>query len=232
DASYQEQTGGREASPQPSGYQPSAPMAAPRVDETMELPIFRQVESVWFRARKPLPPPTEPGRSTSGTETVELATITSSGSYRATTAEDPDATTLLPLREPVGTVGDMGDPTGRNAANGDAMRGDTVQNAHTSASATTGPAAHEWRTAADEGWPAARAGRRLAWAGDRRRRSAEAAADGTTRTRWGGEDHPASRPTPVPGGGARAAVRISPGGPAGPGAAHRSWPPKPGWVRI
>lgn len=155
DASYQEQTGGREASPQPSGYQPSAPMAAPRVDETMELPIFRQVESVWFRARKPLPPPTEPGRSTSGTETVELATITSSGSYRATTAEDPDATTLLPLREPVGTVGDMGDPTGRNAANGDAMRGDTVQNAHTSASATTGPAAHEWRTAADEGWQAA-----------------------------------------------------------------------------
>lgn len=130
---------------------------APRVDETMELPIFRQVESVWFRARKPLPPPAESTRPVSGTETVELAAIPArNGSHhRPSAVEDPDATTLLPLREPVGTVGDMGEPTGRNAANGDAMRGDTVREAHASGPVGEPPASSGWHTAADEGWQAA-----------------------------------------------------------------------------
>ena len=115
---------------------------APAVVETMELPIFREVESAWFRTRRPADRPA--AAPTADSVTTELATITSSGGQPgATASEQVDPT--------AGTGAEATDRTDAAGAMGDAMRGDTVREV----SGVGGPAGPGWNTAADEGWHAA-----------------------------------------------------------------------------
>src|SRR5690606_18906080 len=114
---------------------PGAVLQPPVPDETMELPIFRELESMWFRARPARPraeaphaeaPPTAPA---TGGETIELATI-------------PVPST------PAGAAAQTG-TTATNAAMGDTMRSDFVRD-DSSASVADSSAKAGWRTVADE----------------------------------------------------------------------------------
>jgi hypothetical protein len=111
-------------------------------DETMELPIFREVESVWFRTRhrprdrdRAEPAPVPVGASADAAETAEFATVR------------PSAPTA-PYPRP--------GATGTTAGNamGDGMRGETTPDTGSRPLAGAAPG-NGWQTAADEGWRAA-----------------------------------------------------------------------------
>ena len=119
----------------------SAPTAAPvdphagRVaDETMELPIFRELESVWFRTRRPVPqttqpPATSPDVGSGGSEDTQAWTAPA-GAEQAS-GRTTGSTSMISM------------PTGPGGPTGEA----------TPATASTS----HWHTAADEGWRAASA---------------------------------------------------------------------------
>jgi hypothetical protein len=102
-------------------------------DETMELPIFRELESAWFRT--PAPPSTE-------TVAPNGAPATETPSYEPTpppvSAGQPDLAPEVPVQPPA-PAEPMAQP---QAATAD----------RTATAADAG-----WRTAADEGWQAASA---------------------------------------------------------------------------
>ncbi|MDR6325114.1 signal transduction histidine kinase [Actinoplanes couchii] len=108
--------------------------AAPFADETMELPIFRELESAWFVTS------TEPARpkvSGVGDESVV--------SQRIPTGEPTRSAPPVPQQVPVPEIRDfdaatVGAPAAAPAAYGSGEA----------------PAANPWRTAADDGWQAAR----------------------------------------------------------------------------
>jgi hypothetical protein len=104
-------------------------------DETMELPIFRELESAWFMTARPHGDTATPAPADEETVTTQ----------RISTAD------------PAGTAGVAQQASAPEAADGDEARNRdsaTVGAASTSgASAPTNP----WHTAADEGWQAARA---------------------------------------------------------------------------
>ncbi|MGW0431585.1 nitrate- and nitrite sensing domain-containing protein [Micromonospora sp. NPDC003197] len=142
----------------PVSGQPAVPANEPRyVDETMELPIFRELESAWFRTRRPAPE--EPGGSTPpGFAAVRAATTpttrfamadatrsggqdTSTGATgNAATADTPTSTGQR--RGSEATVIHQGTPGGRGDASVPRW-GDTPSGG--------------WQTAADDGWRAATA---------------------------------------------------------------------------
>ncbi|MGK5738285.1 nitrate- and nitrite sensing domain-containing protein [Micromonospora sp. URMC 103] len=123
-------------------------------DETMELPIFRELESAWFRTRRPGPEETagaaKPAAATNGAPTQQFAAV--------------DATGHAVQKTPPGTTGNapMADtPTGAGAsqesgstANGGARRPTIAESLPTRrpSQKTNG-----WQTAADDGWRAATA---------------------------------------------------------------------------
>jgi signal transduction histidine kinase len=114
-------------------------------DETMELPIFRELESAWFMTSAPARP------ADAGAKPAAAPSAAPSGlgdepiiSQRYSTAE--------PAR-PVGVPHQAGSPESRE------LDPATV-GAPTSSNGNAAPAAastNPWRTAADEGWQAARA---------------------------------------------------------------------------
>jgi signal transduction histidine kinase len=102
-------------------------------DETMELPIFRELESAWFTTARPQADTAKPAPADDETVTTQ----------RISTAE------------PVRSAG-----VSQQASSPESMEGDESPDrdaATVGAAAGAGAATNPWHTAADEGWQAARA---------------------------------------------------------------------------
>jgi signal transduction histidine kinase len=129
--------------PSPAPVRPSATANRPsadagRPDETMELPIFRELESAWFRTRRPA--------AASGTPSASAASSQPpSGAPPATPTWDPSS----PARfEPV---------SGGNGAGPSTVNGTTTGSNSTMAATPMPTGGPSWQTAADDGWRAASA---------------------------------------------------------------------------
>ncbi|MEV4845658.1 nitrate- and nitrite sensing domain-containing protein [Micromonospora matsumotoense] len=135
---------------QPATNRPSTPQQAPQqryADETMELPIFRELESAWFRTRKPGPDEAVGAKQSvtngAGTSQSAVDTAIHPAQYTApgTTGGAPMADTA-----PVGGVPRDNGSTGNGGLPG---RGDGP------VTRRPAPQPTAWQTAADDGWRAA-----------------------------------------------------------------------------
>ncbi|MEU1835698.1 sensor histidine kinase [Micromonospora chersina] len=119
-------------------------------DETMELPIFRELESNWFRTRKPGPnEEAAAAAATNGGATQQFAKVDAAG--RAVQQTPPGTTGNTPMAH-TPTAG--GAPQDNGSANGGTRPG------FAGALPTRQPAAPPqpgWQSAADDGWRAASA---------------------------------------------------------------------------
>jgi hypothetical protein len=165
--------------PTPSAPVVQRPVVEPRMqqrarlaDETMELPIFRELESAWFRtARTPAPPPEPVAPSSSPTASV--APPVSPPAAAAPTSAPPAADPKIAAAATTSEV--AAGPASRSLGNGtvpsSASRTTTGNNttmAGTPSSAGAAGGAGQaggaaaggsspWQTAADVGWQAATA---------------------------------------------------------------------------
>jgi hypothetical protein len=117
-------------------------------DETMELPIFRELESAWFTTTTPTARPADgkaPATTVPADEPVTSQRISTGEPARSVgvpqQAVSPEARDLDPATVGVGAGNGYG--SNGNGSNGSGSNG--------------GVATNPWRTAADEGWQAARA---------------------------------------------------------------------------
>ncbi|MFE9959493.1 nitrate- and nitrite sensing domain-containing protein [Micromonospora sp. NPDC005299] len=145
--------------PAPAPAQRPAPPQQPGnrqryADETMELPIFRELESAWFRTSRPGPKEeaaaAQPAAS-NGAATQQFAKVDAAG--RAVQQTPPGTTGNTPMAH-TPTAG--GAPQDNGSTNGGARPG------YAGALPTRQPAAPPqpgpgWQTAADDGWRAASA---------------------------------------------------------------------------
>ncbi|WP_433531424.1 nitrate- and nitrite sensing domain-containing protein [Micromonospora sp. CA-263727] len=138
------------AHPRPTTPTPQAQNRQRYADETMELPIFRELESAWFRTRRP-------GPEESGAARQPAATSTATQQFSAVeTAGRPVQQT------PTGTTGNppMAEtPTAAGASGGNGMgtSGAARSGATESRPSYRTPQESVWQTAADDGWRAASA---------------------------------------------------------------------------
>jgi hypothetical protein len=133
-------------------------------DETMELPIFRELESAWFMTGHPGDAPAKPN----GQAPTPAAAPAAAGPNGL--VDDKISSQRYSTAEPARSVGvphQAGSPESReldpatvgaaasngSTSNGSISNGSTSNGSAASAAASTNP----WRTAADEGWQAARA---------------------------------------------------------------------------
>lgn len=139
-AGYSAGTGAARAMPagSPAGYEP--PPVPPNADDTMELPIFREVESAWFRTKQP-----RRGSPQSGEQAGSRPAPVATGTARAAT----------PTSAPP-----MGGASVPDTDNG-ARAGSAMPASHTSGTADQAG----WRTSADDGWRAASAAAEAAGSG-------------------------------------------------------------------
>jgi len=132
----------------------------PIVDETMELPIYREAESAWFRTRAPAPPGRGPvGRPTAGSPPVSASTgladlsrrsgssPLSSPAQPATAAPTPDSTP-----EPDRFEFEEAVPAAAQQVTAPSENTGTVGERSAVAERPG-----SWQTAADDGWRAAAA---------------------------------------------------------------------------
>ncbi|MGW0502593.1 nitrate- and nitrite sensing domain-containing protein [Micromonospora sp. NPDC003241] len=136
------------SAPQPQPTTPTPPQAQNRqryADETMELPIFRELESAWFRTRRPGPEESAGARqpAANGATTQQITAIDATGrpapqTPSATTGNAPMAETPTAAGAPGGNGGFR--PGGENRPSYRPAPQDSV-----------------WQTAADDGWRAASA---------------------------------------------------------------------------
>ncbi|MFI5889405.1 nitrate- and nitrite sensing domain-containing protein [Actinoplanes sp. NPDC051513] len=105
-------------------------------DETMELPIFRELESAWFTTARPAD-----GKQPTGDEAVATQRIPTGEPTRMVGVPQQAGSPESREQEPA-AVG-VGAANGYGSANGSGTNGGVVSN--------------PWQTAADEGWQAARA---------------------------------------------------------------------------
>lgn len=148
---------------------PVSPVTAVRTpDETMELPIFRELESAWFRTRRPATdsdPATEPGPATGiGPETTGAGPETGSDGPSNT----PVPSSGVPFQAPASAppAPDQGWETAppawhepepaSNGARSDVTYG-TTAGSNSMVGAPMPAGAPSWHTAADDGWRAASA---------------------------------------------------------------------------
>ncbi|HEX6077504.1 MAG TPA: nitrate- and nitrite sensing domain-containing protein [Micromonosporaceae bacterium] len=117
------------------GYEP--PPVTPNADDTMELPIFREVESAWFRTKQPRRgAPQGAADQGAGSRSNPVATTSSAGMAKAT------APASAPRSRGASVPGtDNGSQVGAMSA------------PHAAGMADQG----SWQTAADDGWRAASA---------------------------------------------------------------------------
>ncbi|MGW4501251.1 nitrate- and nitrite sensing domain-containing protein [Micromonospora sp. NPDC004336] len=140
---------------------PAAPSARPNTppqaqnrqryaDETMELPIFRELESAWFRTRRPGSEEAAPAAKTAanGAATQQFARVDASG--RAV-QQTPPGTGNAPMAEQ-STAGGAPRENG-STVNGGARPGIADSFGHRRPQQQGGG----WQTAADDGWRAASA---------------------------------------------------------------------------
>jgi hypothetical protein len=125
------------------------PQHIPYADETMELPIFRELESAWFNTRRGAAEdsaPTTPAYPAPDlTITAQFATVDTNGNGGGPRAGSyGDVPTSTPKKDEMVTAQAGWGSTARPAA---------------AAAAETVPAAYRpsWQTAADDGWAAATA---------------------------------------------------------------------------
>jgi signal transduction histidine kinase len=112
-------------------------------DETMELPIFRELESAWFITARPADAAKAPASNGGGDDSVVT-------SQRIPTGE-PSRTVGAPPPAAVPETREF-DPVGATATNGNGSNGNG-----SNGTGSNGNGSNPWRTAADEGWQAARA---------------------------------------------------------------------------
>ncbi|MFC4020663.1 nitrate- and nitrite sensing domain-containing protein [Micromonospora sp. GCM10011542] len=155
------------AQSRPAPQQPQAQNRQRYADETMELPIFRELESNWFRTRRPGPedaataaqPATNGGAvaqpavaqptANGGTATQQFATVEASG--RAAQQTPPGTTGNAPMAD-TATAGGAPRENG-STANGGAR----PSLAESLPNRRPQPQTNGWSTAADDGWRAASA---------------------------------------------------------------------------
>lgn len=147
------------AAARPMAAADAAARSVPATDETMELPIFREVESVWFRTHRDAGDgsqrhPVGVGAPATAAETTEFAKIPAASPEPAARADAADPAPRAP--RPQADVR-TGTTAGSMAAKPDeAMTGDTPgAGGRPQASAGAMPGDESWRTAADDGWRAA-----------------------------------------------------------------------------
>ncbi|MER7443237.1 sensor histidine kinase [Micromonospora avicenniae] len=147
-----------EAQPAPAPAAPPAPnrpAPAPQAqnqqryaDETMELPIFRELESAWFRTRRPGPEEAagaaKPAAATNGATTQQLAAVDATGQAGQKTT--PGTTGNAPMADT---------PTARETGLG--ANGGSRPTAAESMPRRPAPQNNSWESAADDGWRAATA---------------------------------------------------------------------------
>ncbi|WP_406038104.1 nitrate- and nitrite sensing domain-containing protein [Micromonospora sp. NBC_00898] len=143
----------------PAANRPTTPQQAANrqryADETMELPIFRELESAWFRTRRPGPEeaaaaaPAAPAAPASGAATQQFAKVDAAG--RAVQQTPPGTTGNTPMAH-TPTAGGAPRDNG-TATNGGVRPGP----AEALPNRRPQPPAGGWQTAADDGWRAASA---------------------------------------------------------------------------
>ncbi|WP_433536975.1 nitrate- and nitrite sensing domain-containing protein [Micromonospora sp. CA-249363] len=137
------------SSARPAPQQPQAQNRQRYADETMELPIFRELESAWFRTRRPGSEEAAATPSTNGGDaTQQFATVDATG--RA--AKTPPGTTGNTPMADTPTAGGAPRDNG-STANGGA-RADLAEGLP---NRRPQPQSNGWQTAADDGWRAASA---------------------------------------------------------------------------
>ncbi|GAA2641027.1 sensor histidine kinase [Paractinoplanes durhamensis] len=109
-------------------------------DETMELPIFRELESAWFTTTTPSRPDGKPNGSDEAVTSQRIPTGEPTRSVPQQ-AGSPESRELDPATVGVGATNGYG--SNGNGSNGNGANGSVASN--------------PWQTAADEGWQAARA---------------------------------------------------------------------------
>ncbi|MDZ5441904.1 nitrate- and nitrite sensing domain-containing protein [Micromonospora sp. 4G57] len=141
----------------PAANRPTTPQQSANrqryADETMELPIFRELESAWFRTRRPGPEEagTAPAAPANGAATQQFAKVDAAG--RAVQQTPPGTTGNAPMAHTPtagGAPRDNGTATngGARPAPAEALPNRRPQQQ---------PPAGGWQTAADDGWRAASA---------------------------------------------------------------------------
>jgi hypothetical protein len=118
-------------------------------DETMELPIFRELESAWFTTARPSEPRTAEPKPAPSADSDVVTTQRFSTGEPARTAPVPQQASpeTRPDRDPA--------PVGAVASNGSASNGSGSNGSMANGSADSASLS-PWQTAADEGWQAAR----------------------------------------------------------------------------
>lgn len=148
-------------------YEPVAQQHAgvlPFADETMELPIFRELESAWFRVMDP----ENTGSITGPTGGPSIDERAAESSVRLSTSVDMSASTAAHVTVGNGASGHGAAPThSRKASGTPAGTGTPTGTRTTVAGSATGgrPTEPGWRSAADDGWIAAAAAAEAAEAG-------------------------------------------------------------------
>jgi signal transduction histidine kinase len=147
-----------EPEPRPTlAYVPPAPAMErpmPHADETMELPIFRELESAWFRTRKPAAG--ELAEAADASATAQFPRVTADGEpgQYATVPATEQATGQYP------TVGG-GSWNGAEQQRSSTMAGSagmgSTHNDRPTGYTVPAPYAPSWQTVADDGWKAASA---------------------------------------------------------------------------
>lgn len=136
----------------PAPQQPQAQNRQRYADETMELPIFRELESAWFRTRRPGSEEAGPGAqpATNGdSATQQFATVEATG--RAVHKTPPGTTGNTPMAD-TPTAGGAPRDNGSTA-----NEGGRPSFAESLPNRRPQPQTNGWQTAADDGWRAASA---------------------------------------------------------------------------
>ncbi|TCB99772.1 HAMP domain-containing protein [Micromonospora zingiberis] len=146
-------------SARPTTPTPQAQNRQRYADETMELPIFRELESAWFRTRRPGPEESAGARqpAANGAPTQQFSAVDTAGRSAPQTA--PGTTGNAPMAETPTAGGGLG-------GNGAGTNGGPRPGAAESRPAYR-PAPQEsvWQTAADDGWRAASAASQVSTGG-------------------------------------------------------------------
>lgn len=137
------------------------------VDATTELPIFREVESAWFKAVTPAPKPVDDAEPQAAPEPAPRASEVAGGpapSYGEASAGDPPVSALEDAQpsppqpteganmytSPASAEPPRAEPSAPSAANSDS--GFERRRLHSAESESDSGDSYAWRTAADDGW--------------------------------------------------------------------------------
>jgi hypothetical protein len=135
-------------------------------DETMELPIFRELESAWFTTGHPGETPDGTSPQTAEEAALPVADGAAADAVAGTPISAQRFSTAEPARSP-GVPQQASSPEGgadriaEFVANGDARKSAVITAPSAATNGNGGPGAGGWRTAADDGWQAARAAAEL-----------------------------------------------------------------------